>query len=258
MKTADLAKPGPEGNEEIERDTDAGEELEGKRAVRKVRVEDGAGVRDGFTRRVVIGDDEVNAESPAEFRLGHGGDTAVHGDDDPGANRRRSPDSRLGEAVPMLHPVGDVIKTGEPDAPEELDEERRRRYPVHVVIAVDADRLPSVSRSNQTLDRCLHPAHEKRVMAVGQRSVEEPSGGHGIRYSPVDEEPRQQLRDSRPPRHSRNHRPVGLPQPPPPFPDRLHPSLPYKKPRITRGSVFPAIHLSLSQSPLALIISPGP
>ena len=75
-----LLRTGKRGGQ-LKGDADTGEVLMGIAAVGAVRVHHCCGIGQNFFAFVVVGDDQINAQFPAQLSFGNSGNSAVHGDD---------------------------------------------------------------------------------------------------------------------------------------------------------------------------------
>ena len=71
-----------EGGCQLEGHAHAGEIFVGVAAVRPVGIHNCHGLGQDILAFMVVGDDQIDAQLPAQLRLGHGGDAAVYGDDE--------------------------------------------------------------------------------------------------------------------------------------------------------------------------------
>lgn len=145
-----------------------------------IGIEDGQrfGNAEGGFRQMVISDDQVQPQSLCRFRRGEGADSGIHADNQadtfPGC---RFEDLSL-HSVAFTKAVRDV-KTG--SASESLDcsfQQHNGRGAIHVIVAVDKDRLLSGDGALNSLDCGAHAEHEIRVVQMVKAGVEE-SGGVG-------------------------------------------------------------------------------
>ncbi len=105
------AQFGAQRQQHVEHDADAGQVLAGEAAVRLVRVDDHARVRQRVARQVVVGDDHFDAAPVGFDHAVDAGDAVVDGDDDVGRLFARGQRDDLGrQAVAVLEAVGhDVV-----------------------------------------------------------------------------------------------------------------------------------------------------
>ena len=148
-----------EGEDQLERDADAGKMLERKAAVRAVGVDHGAGGGQLVLTFVVIGDDEVDAEGGGKGGLLHAGDAAVHGDDERDALLGKRADRIAAEAVALLYAAGDVHEHRRPAGAEIIGQKAGGGDAVHVVIAEHGDGLAAGNRPLNPLHSPVHVPH---------------------------------------------------------------------------------------------------
>ena len=163
-----------EGEDQLERDADAGKMLERKAAVRAVRVDHGAGGGQLVLTFVVIGDDEVDAEGGGKGGLLHAGDAAVHGDDERDALLGKRADRVAAEAVALLDAAGNVHEHRRAAGAEIIGQKAGGGDAVHVVIAEHGDGLAAGKRAVDARHGLVHIAHEEggvdqRAFAVEMR-----------------------------------------------------------------------------------------
>ena len=74
-----------------------------------MRVDNGAGVRQLCLALVMVGDDQVDAQLPAQGRFFYGGDAAVDRDDEPHMLRVQPGNGVAVQAVALFQTAGDVV-----------------------------------------------------------------------------------------------------------------------------------------------------
>jgi hypothetical protein len=155
---------------ELERDGRSAKRFFGIRAARLIRVQDGE--RGGKfvvgISQMVIGDDEVEAETTCGFSLSEGAHAGVDGDHDAYAlGVGRFEHARL-HAVAVANAMWDV-KADEitPGAAEHFDggfEQDNGDGAVDVVVAVEKNRFSRGDGAFEALDRNRHAKHEERIV----------------------------------------------------------------------------------------------
>ena len=165
--------------------------------------------------RVMVGDDQLEAELARQIGLGHGRDAAIDRDDQLGPVLGRQPPERLGiDPVALVDPVGDVVvDVLRPGQAEAGPEDARAADAVDVVIAIDDD-LPALADRR---GRSGRPRRRRRGGISGscrlaQLRLEERPGRVGVFDPPVQEELRQQRRHARLPAQRRDPRRIVRPQ----------------------------------------------
>ena len=125
---------------------------------------------------VMVGDDEVEAETARGFSFSEGAHAGVDGDDDANAfGVRRFKHARL-HAVAFAQAMGNV-KAG--DAAEHFDgglEQHDGDGAVHVVVAVEKDRLMCGDGALEAIDGGGHAEHEEGIVEVRGFGIEEGEG----------------------------------------------------------------------------------
>ena len=153
-----------DGQRQLEGHPHPGQTLEGVGAVRTVGVHHRNGGREGGFALVVVGDDEVHPQRGGQVGLLHGGDAAVHGDDELHTLGVETLHSGGAQAVTLLHPVGDVGSDGRPQGAEVVGQQAGGGDAVHIVIAIDRDVLSAVYGGPDARHGSVHIPQKKRVV----------------------------------------------------------------------------------------------
>src|SRR5207247_4049291 len=151
-------------------------------------------IRQVVTRAVVIRDDYLEPERTRLGDLLHGGDAAVHCQDEAVA-LFREPRQRLApHAVPLLEAAWQVPADVGTEFAEDEDSERSRADPVDVVVAVDADAL---ARGNRGVYRRAGLVDGSEQLRIVQRRLAGEKGLClvGVAVPAPDEDARCRLRD---------------------------------------------------------------
>ena len=123
----------------------------------------------------MVGDNHVHLLLLGVPGLVHGGDAAVHRDNEADPPLFQGAHSLPVEAVAFLHPVGDVGNDRPSLAPKKIGEQTGGRNAVHVIVPVDGHRLPPLQSGAQPRRRKVHVLHQKRVVeqlpAGGQKGL---------------------------------------------------------------------------------------
>ena len=128
-------------------------------------VDERRGVRQGVgPALVVVGDDHVHADLAGVGGLLHGGDAAVHRDDERHTPCLERVERGTVETVALLVPVGDVVIAAQPLAAQPVRQHTGGGDAVHVVVAVDRHGLPALNRPEDARAGLSHPQHEHRIM----------------------------------------------------------------------------------------------
>ena len=97
-------------------------------------------------------------------------------------------DARQGDAVAFVVASGDVVFYIGVELSEKLVDERHRSGAVDIVVAVDHDPLLSAHCFVEAPDSLVHVGHEKGIVHVGQRRIEEAVGFVNGRYASLHKE----------------------------------------------------------------------
>ena len=170
----ELVRPVPaQGHHQLQGHPHAGQVLEGIGAVLPVGVHHCHGLGQALLALVVVGDDHVHPQGGCVGRLLHGGDAAVHGDDQGDSPLRQGPDRGRIHPVALVQPVGDVILHPGPPGAEVVGQQAGGGDPVHVIVPVDGDLLPGLQGPLHPGHRSVHVLHEEGVpeliRAAGQK-----------------------------------------------------------------------------------------
>ena len=140
------------------------------------RVDEGA---DGmaFLGHVVVDDHDVDPLSAQPGDLRQGIRAAVKRDEEvrPGF-RQHAIQGRHGEAVALLHPTWDEIGGLGAKASQAMDEHRRARHPVDVVVAKDGDTFAGRRGLDQAFGRRPQATDRERIGDMRQLRAEVPLG----------------------------------------------------------------------------------
>ena len=148
---------------ELERHADTGDIFVGIGAVSAVRVEDGERLRQLLARQVMVGDDDIDLFLRRRH-LCHGGNAAVHRDDQRSSLRDDLVERFLVQPITVLLPMrNEVIAVGTKQ-PKIAAQERGRRDAVDVVVAVDDDALLPFDRPPDARDGGRHILHEEGIV----------------------------------------------------------------------------------------------
>ena len=131
------------------------------------RVGDGCAVG-----RVVVGDNEVEAKRARLHGLGDGADSGVHADHQAHAGLSRLAQDRVLHPIALADAMGQVIAHlrrllrfhRQPDSLDGRLQQDSRRGAVHVVVAVDQDRLGVANCAQDSLDGSVHAQQLRRIV----------------------------------------------------------------------------------------------
>ena len=146
---------------------------------------------------VVIGDHHVHAKSGGKGHLLHGGDAAVHRDNEGHPLVGQGVDGLQVEAVPLLQTVGDVGGHMPPHAPQAVGKQAGGGDAVHIVVPVDRQVLPCLQRPAHPRRRPVHVPQQHGVQHRFRSRGEQPPGLVRLGDAPGGQDGRQQGRDAR-------------------------------------------------------------
>ena len=144
----------------------------------------------GIFALVVVGDHHIHLQAPGKVYFLHGGDAAVHGDDEGHPLGGQGLDGLQVEAVALLQPVGDVGGHLSPHAPQAVGEQAGGGDAVHVIIPVDRQVLSRLQSLAHPRRRPVHIPQQHRVQhrlcpggeqLPGLIGLSDPSGGQNGR-----------------------------------------------------------------------------
>ena len=142
LQTSRLHAAVPQGQHDVKGHTDTGEILAGKGITRQVRIDDGIGRRQLFTRQVVVGDQHAHTALPGRRDTVETGDAVIHGHDQVRLLPCGNGHDLGGQAIAVFKTVGhQVAHIRGPKA-------RRARNDSAQLVA------PSASKSPTTRMRC--------------------------------------------------------------------------------------------------------
>ena len=153
--------------------------LEGIGAVRPAGVHHRLGVGQHVLALVVVGDDQVQANFPAEAGFLNASDAAVHGNDKIHPLAAEAPQRVAAQAIAVLDAAGDILHTvGAPGA-QIVHQEDRGGDAVHIVIPEHGDLLARCQGAVDPGHRLIHVLHQEG--GVGQLPVPLQEGGGILR-----------------------------------------------------------------------------
>ena len=170
----------PERRDQIPRHADSGDHGVRVCVAADLGIYDGIGVGKDVAGRVMIGDDEPQAETLGHQRGFDCGDSAVGGDHAAAALAR---DGFQGFGV---QPVAFAVAAGKPGAArdaravKEGGEERRRGHAVGVEIGVDPEELTRLGGAYEALYCVGHAGDQERVGKIGKRGAQEGARGGSV------------------------------------------------------------------------------
>ena len=162
-----------QGLGELERDAGAAEVLVGGRAVRAPRIEHGAGRRQLVAGEVVIGDDHLDPGGPCRPDGLDGGDAAVAGDDEAGADALGGRQPRGPEVVAVAEAVRNERLDGGAGGAQHARQHGGGALAVHVVVAVHEDRMSGAHRTHHEVQGDPHVRPVEGVRQAGELRPQE-------------------------------------------------------------------------------------
>ena len=108
----------PQSGDKIKGQPDTGKGLVRKGALGKKGINKGCGVRQFDRGFMMVRNNNAHTERVGIGNFLNGGDTAVHGNDEPDPLFVELPDTLLIDPVSLFHPLGDVVMGGETEIPQ--------------------------------------------------------------------------------------------------------------------------------------------
>ncbi len=155
---------------------DPGQSLIGVRAFLLVGVHHGHRRQRLRPHQVVVGDDDVHSPTAGVGDLARETDAAVHGDQKAGSGIRQFVYGRSIQAVPLLHPMGDVRAGLRAQGAEREDQESGGGDAVGVKIPVDGDGLFSPDGLPNPGNGPVHPVERVGIIRARTSLQERPRG----------------------------------------------------------------------------------
>ena len=191
-----LCPAGPRGDRpgQLEGHAGAAQVAEGIGGARQPRMDEHVGRRQRLVEMMMVGDDELHAQGPGPSGRLHGGDPAVHRDDQAAAVGGERLDGPRLEAVAVLEAVGHVPADAGADRLEAAQQDRGAAHAVGVVVAVHHDPAAGPGRGQDPVRRLGHPGQRLGVAEVGEAGREEGARGPGVGDPAGDEQGRDDAR----------------------------------------------------------------
>ena len=193
-----------QGHHQLQGHPHAGQFLEGVGAVPPVGVHHRHGGGEGLLALVVVGDDHVDPQLLGVVHLLHGGDAAVHGDDEAHPLAGQVLDGLPVDPVPLGEAVGDIIAHVPALAAQVVGEQGRGGDAVHVIVAIHGDFFSVAQRPVEPGHGQVHVLHPEGVLQLVLPAGEEdphlvqvghPSGAEGEGHQKRDPLPLHFLAD---------------------------------------------------------------
>src|SRR5215203_6351627 len=172
---------------------DAGRAELAERIAAEARVKDRA-VGKGWPRLVMVGDDHVHSGRPGGGDLVRAGDPAVDGDQETRSSRGEPINPIARQPIAIAHPIGDEPVAAGTELAQGPHDDRRRGYPVAVVVAMNRDRAPVGDRPRDRRGDVAHRVERERIVSLGRvqecasvddRPISAPNERHGDRLRQV-------------------------------------------------------------------------
>ena len=148
---------------QLEGHAHAGKILMGIAAVRAVGVYHSRCGGKRLLALMMVGNNQVNPQLPAQLRLTDGGDAAVHGDDQLDALVVKLVDGDGVQAVALLQAAGNVAHRVGAVAAEKIRQQAGGGDAVHIVVAEHGDLLPPGHGKSHPAGGLVHIRHQKGV-----------------------------------------------------------------------------------------------
>ena len=132
------------------------------------------GIRQNTLAGVVVGDHHIHAQLTGEGHLIHGGDAAVHSDDQRDALSGQGGDGLPVQAIALLQPAGDIGQHSAPLAGQKFGEQTGGGNAVHIIVPIDRYLLSPLQGQPDPCRRLIHAQHQQR------RQKGLPSGGQQL------------------------------------------------------------------------------
>ncbi len=153
-------------------------------------------VRQLCRRFVVIEHDGVHTTPLQPGNLFRGTRAAVHGHEQlRPVLLQTTPDAFGAQSVPFIHPVREEIFDRRARRPQHAQQQRARRYAVHVVVAVNDDALLAFDGVADPIHRRRHVRQLERVAKLAQLRIEKVFRSGNIAVAAIDEDLGQRRRD---------------------------------------------------------------
>ena len=174
--------------DQLERDTGTAELLQTGAVVVALRIHDRQGGRQPRTRKVVVGNHDLESCAPRQVYRAHRGDAAVAGQDQTRAGRLGRGHAHGAQIVAVPQPVREEGGHARTSLTERPGEQCRGALAVHVVIAVDQDADAGAHGTTHRIDRLRHAGEGHRVGQLIQSGAEEATGLIGRLHPAPDQQ----------------------------------------------------------------------
>ena len=165
------------GADQLQRHAYAAEIRVGIAVALLLAVDDGQSVRQGAgLALMVIGDDHVHPDTFGVLCLFHGGDAAVHGDEQGHAVCAQRVQGGAVEPIALLVAIGNIAGAAQPLPAQIVRQQAGGGDAVHIIVSVDGDGLLPGDGAADALHRGGHALHLHRVMQNGDVAVQQGVG----------------------------------------------------------------------------------
>ena len=176
----------------LESDADSGKIRERVGRVVPVRVDDGIGRRQGLSRLMVVGDDDGHAEA---VRIGDGLARlypAVRSDDESGPLLVGIINRRCLQIIAVALAVRNPVLKLRAQRRQGTDINGGRSHAVHIIVAVNKDRLAGRQGVFDPVRGLVHVGQAKGVMELAEFRPQEGIGGGRVGQAPVAKQTRRE------------------------------------------------------------------
>jgi hypothetical protein len=116
----------------------------------------------------MVGNDQVEANTPGMGRLIGGTNPTIHRNDQTDAILLECGEGLVVQPVTFIKAVRDIATHVGVQGLESLDKQSSRRHPIHIIIAIDGNRLMLLERIQDAPNRSFHAGHlEGRGVEIG-------------------------------------------------------------------------------------------
>ena len=163
-----MARVAAEGAGQLEGNTHTGKILMGVAIAGAVGVDHSHSLRKNVFTFVVVGDHQVDPQFLAKLGLRHGGDAAVHGDDQLDAFAVELVNGDGVQAVAFFQTAGDIADRIRTAGAEEMGQQAGGGDAVHIVVAEHGDLFATGHSQRHAAHRQVHIRHQ---IGVGQGAI---------------------------------------------------------------------------------------
>ena len=117
----------------------------------------------GFLALMMICDNEIHTQRPAQRRLFHRRNSAVHRDNQSHPLPSQKPDCRLVQAVALPEPSWDVGLAIRPPFPEKVRQQAGGSDAIHIIIPKNRHTLPTLQGLGNSVPGRSHIGHQQGI-----------------------------------------------------------------------------------------------